>query len=311
MSAINDHKQEINQQFISIHEAIHLVAQTEDCDPITTTKWLLSQDHILRRQRYLQCPDDFTLQDYEPCDNDTGEYIEPYINATALIQKAYVNNQNDAINEITQFNLGFARQNLLHSLDSVGIKIPREILSATKSYIPKESTIDDCSSDYIHLVQQLKIIEKENLELRTQQNQINNPSINHLHTIQDCQQCQAQQAELKALQTENNVLKQRIAVLEAQTAKHPEQELMHPVLNTAHPRHAPDLAHSLNLWNDLYGTASDTKDSHSNRANIWIGKNTGYADSQTGGSQAIARVREITTPFTEWGGQRNKNHKKN
>ena len=74
-------------------------------------------------------------------------------------------------------------------------------------------------------------------------------------------------------------------------------------------RYAPDLAHAIKLWEHIYiNTPKDN--SHTNKANQWISNNTGYDKHQTGGEKSIDRIREITTPFAEWGNQRNKNYKK-
>lgn len=124
--------------------------------------------------------------------------------------------------------------------------------------------------------------------------------------------------QINQLQTENQTLKQRIAELEAQlaaaqaqTAKENfsfEHKPVAAILDADHPKHAPDLAHAVNLWLALYGdsSANDT-DSHSNRAFIWIKQNTGYPAIEDNSS--VKRIREICTPLSDWGGQRPRENK--
>lgn len=78
---------------------------------------------------------------------------------------------------------------------------------------------------------------------------------------------------------------------------------------TATKRYAPDLVLSVKLWESIY-IHTPKNDSHSNMANQWIEKNTSYSETQTGGRSSIDRIREITTPFDDWGNKRNKNHAK-
>ncbi|MEG0603752.1 MAG: hypothetical protein RR487_04500 [Acinetobacter sp.] len=78
---------------------------------------------------------------------------------------------------------------------------------------------------------------------------------------------------------------------------------------TATERYAPDLVLSIKLWESIY-THTPKNDSHSNMANQWIENNTSYSETQTGGRSSIDRIREIATPFNDWGNKRNKNHAK-
>ena len=78
---------------------------------------------------------------------------------------------------------------------------------------------------------------------------------------------------------------------------------------TATERYAPDLVLSIKLWESIY-IHTPKNDSHSNMANQWIENNTSYSETQTGGRSSIDRIREIATPFDDWGNKRNKNHAK-
>jgi hypothetical protein len=73
-------------------------------------------------------------------------------------------------------------------------------------------------------------------------------------------------------------------------------------------RYSPDLANAIKLWEHIY-INRPKDDSHTNMSNQWISSNTGYNENQTGGKKSIERLKEITTPFVEWGNQRNKNYK--
>lgn len=76
---------------------------------------------------------------------------------------------------------------------------------------------------------------------------------------------------------------------------------------TATERYAPDLVLSIKLWEHTYIT-NPKNDSHSNKADTWLGNNTGYDTAKKQGS--ASKIREITTPFVNWGNLRDKNHKK-
>gem|GEM_PF-3724935 len=70
-------------------------------------------------------------------------------------------------------------------------------------------------------------------------------------------------------------------------------------------RYAPDLALAIKLWESIY-IHDPKKDSHSNKADQWLSKNSGYEKM----SISRNRIKEITTPFSSWGGQRSKDYKK-
>lgn len=76
-------------------------------------------------------------------------------------------------------------------------------------------------------------------------------------------------------------------------------------------RYAPDLVLAIKLWEYLYieNRQADIQ-SHSNMANHWLNKNTGYIDSEMGGEGSKERIRAVVTPFADWGAKRNKKYKK-
>lgn len=66
---------------------------------------------------------------------------------------------------------------------------------------------------------------------------------------------------------------------------------------TAQEKYAPDLVHSIRLWEALYVDKTPSTDKHSNRSNYWIKTNTPYKNET---SIEVKRLREITSPFESW-----------
>lgn len=73
-------------------------------------------------------------------------------------------------------------------------------------------------------------------------------------------------------------------------------------------RYSPDLALSIKLWEHIYITNTNNTDSHSSKADTWLKQNTGYDITKKAGS--ASKIREIATPFVNWGTQRDKKYKK-
>lgn len=73
-------------------------------------------------------------------------------------------------------------------------------------------------------------------------------------------------------------------------------------------RYAPDLVHSIRLWEALYVDNTASTDKHSNRSNYWIKTNTPYKNET---SVEVKRLREITSPFDNWNSDRKKKLKSN
>ena len=92
--------------------------------------------------------------------------------------------------------------------------------------------------------------------------------------------------------------------LEQQTYMPADESALQTVLNENHKCHAPDLKHAIQLWIHLYIDGAVGDDSHSNKANLWIKNNTPYGDINTNSS--VKRLREVTTPLKDFGGQRKK-----
>ncbi|MGP5503872.1 hypothetical protein ACTXM6_04090, partial [Psychrobacter celer] len=104
-------------------------------------------------------------------------------------------------------------------------------------------------------------------------------------------------------------LENQLAQAKAEQADAPADDLtLQTILDESHDEHAPDLKHAINLWIDLYINKGVGGGSHSAMANNWIYGNTGYESSTE--SSPVKRLREITTPLKDFGGQRPKEVKK-
>ena len=109
------------------------------------------------------------------------------------------------------------------------------------------------------------------------------------------------------LNEEVDHLKAEIAKLEAAQAVQQDCLLSQIFDESTTERYAPDLALSIKLWEHIYITHPKS-DSHSNKAIKWLENNTGYEVNKKTGS--ASKIREITTPFLNWGNLRDKNYKK-
>jgi len=112
-------------------------------------------------------------------------------------------------------------------------------------------------------------------------------------------------ADVIQLKADNDDLKKQS---EQQIDTLADDSILQSILDNSHEHHAPDLKHAIQLWIDLYIKKGVGGGSHSAMANNWIYSNTGYDSSEN--SSPIKRLREITTPFKDFGGQRPKEIKK-
>ena len=86
-----------------------------------------------------------------------------------------------------------------------------------------------------------------------------------------------------------------------------DDSILQTILDESREDHAPDLKHAIQLWVDLYIHGGIKGDSHSSKANIWIKNNTNYAESA---NSSIGRIREIATPFKDFGAKRSREEEK-
>lgn len=118
----------------------------------------------------------------------------------------------------------------------------------------------------------------------------------------------ASNIELQQLKLENEKLKaelaekdQKIEELESLNPKN-DMDLLSLIFDeSATEIYAPDLVNAIKLWKYLYVDNKSANDSHSSRANHWIGKNTPYKGEST---IEVKRLREVTSPFNGWHSER-------
>lgn len=115
--------------------------------------------------------------------------------------------------------------------------------------------------------------------------------------------------ELAAAKAEITKLENQLAKAKTEQTDTPaDDNILQTILDESHDEHAPDLKHAVKLWIDLYINKGVGGGSHSAMANNWIYGNTGYENSTD--SSPVKRLREITTPLKDFGGQRPKEVKK-
>lgn len=90
-----------------------------------------------------------------------------------------------------------------------------------------------------------------------------------------------------------------IELLKRKLQSFQKNDLLNQILDEQHPYYALDLARAIQLWKHAY-IESNKEDSHTNKANLWIARNTNYDVNKSSGS----RLREITTPLKDWNPQR-------
>lgn len=115
------------------------------------------------------------------------------------------------------------------------------------------------------------------------------------------------QQEYDHLLSENDVLKDRLAqaedrIKQLEVDQIIEQSNQKNLLDlifdeTAQDRYAPDLAYAIKAWESIY-IKNPRTDSHNNKANTWIAKNTPYSGEQE--ETATRRLREVIAPLSEW-----------
>lgn len=118
----------------------------------------------------------------------------------------------------------------------------------------------------------------------------------------------ASNLELQQLKLENEKLKaelaekdQKIKELESLKPKN-DMDLLSLIFDESATKvYAPDLVNAIKLWEYLYVDDKFANDSHSSRANHWIGKNTPYKGES---SVEVKRLREVTSPFNSWHNER-------
>lgn len=116
--------------------------------------------------------------------------------------------------------------------------------------------------------------------------------------------------DIKNLKKENEKIKaellerdQKIKELESLNQKDKTDLLSLIFDKTATDRYAPDLVFAIGAWRYIY-IDNPKADSHNNKANTWIAKNTPYSGEQE--DTATRRLREVISPYSEWRDTRKK-----
>lgn len=129
------------------------------------------------------------------------------------------------------------------------------------------------------------------------------PAVDHKKQNEELKQ--HYQKQLQERDAEITRLNNRILELESQVAVEvPETlDLLAAITNSNAEYYAPDLAYAVQLWKHVY-LGVPKNDSHNNKANNWVKNNTPYSGEQE--DKATRRIREITSPLTDWHSSRKK-----
>lgn len=110
------------------------------------------------------------------------------------------------------------------------------------------------------------------------------------------------ESEIKDLKEQLNKANTAVAATKTSQPNKIDDSLLTAIHDKSHDHHAPDLSHAIKLWSDLYINGMIGTDSHSNKADMWIGGNTSYGNNTEDSS--VKRLRQVTTPLKDFGGQR-------
>ena len=113
---------------------------------------------------------------------------------------------------------------------------------------------------------------------------------------------------IKNLESELAKVNAELDALRKQADTPADDSILQTILDDSNEHYAPDLKHAIQLWIDLYINKNVGGGSHSAMANNWIYKHTGYDSGEN--SSPVKRLREISTPLKDFGGQRPKEVKK-
>lgn len=200
-------------------------------------------------------------------------------------------------------DLNDAEELKLTHIEADEIRFSKSELTNYINSIQPNNDNDDYLIEHVKLVnddklKQLDSLKTENDNLNSRLNIARNTYKQH-------------QNDIKILKEKNEKLEaekvELIKQLKEQTDTPADYSILQTILNESHEYHAPDLKHAIQLWNDLYINKLIGTDSHSNRADIWIGSNTGYDEDA---KSSIGRIREIATPLKDFGTKRSKEIKK-
>lgn len=230
---------------------------------------------------------EYDLREKFPELNSAVDFLESSIKAGLL---SYQNNEI----EKQELQVFFAEQNIF--ID--GFNINRE----------KNETYEDQGKEIERLKEELRILKEsksnslENDSASFSTVTVGHASIEHYKKHRDELLIEVEKLKSELLEKEEQIKELELSKTDNNT------DLLTLIFDeNANERYAPDLVSAIRLWEHLYIT-NPSDDSHTNRANGWIRKNTGYDGLEKDSSSS--RIREIASPFKEWGGKRNKKYNK-
>ena len=160
-----------------------------------------------------------------------------------------------------------------------------------------------------HFIEHVKLVESDKVKQLESVKADNDNLTARLNKASDIYR--QNQSEIKELKVQLEKVSADNAALNEQLSNKidapADDSILQTILDESREDHAPDLKHAIKLWVDLYIHDGIKGDSHSSKANIWIKNNTNYAESA---NSSIGRIREIATPFKDFGAKRSREEEK-
>ncbi len=174
--AIKEEIETVSRQFISISEAVNLLAELNKIDSATAGKWLSGKLEAINATK-LHRPDPFFLTEASSAlsgawDFETEGYLEPNEYYRQIIQGAFF----DCVQIPEVETFGYARKSLMFWLLDEGHKMQPSLLDYAQSYIPSD-TPEEC-------LQLIRNLERQNLEATKLLAEYESTSANKLTTNQ-------------------------------------------------------------------------------------------------------------------------------
>lgn len=249
----------------------------------------LLTEEVYNSDDYMKLPND-GVKIYRLLEKQTGEYVDYDDGLFLFFEKPS--------------NLDDAEKLKLTHMEADEIRFSKRELESYITSIQPDNDNDDYFIEHVKLVNDDKL--KQLDSLKTENDKLN-ARLNKASDIyrQNQSEIKELKAQLKKVNADNAVLNEQLS----NKIDAPADDLtLQTILDESHNEHAPDLKHAINLWIDLYINKGVGGGSHSAMANNWIYGNTGYESSTE--SSPVKRLREITTPLKDFGGQRPKEVKK-
>lgn len=296
MGAIDKLQSNIKLQFISFFESLTLISECEN-KPLETALRFIERKLLNHNQIYLFLLEEMALYEVRLFDDDyciDDTYNGKYISKTTIIKELKKSIEQGGATEVIA-NYGFGLQKFVHQAHTIGVEIPNNLLAQAQS--------PDCYHDESNpLTEVVKDLQAQIAQMR------DNVGSNNDHPT--TAELQAKDDKIAKLQTQLKAKDERIAELERQLndrmyyAHLKIGDSLSVLLDKDNDNYAPDLAHAVRLWLDIYANGKPKDDSHTNLANVWISKNTNYHKNDDGYQMMQSRIREIATPLKDFGKKR-------